>query len=40
MGSKQQTQNFNMHRFYVKKLNNAKVKEQYDVKISNRFATL
>jgi hypothetical protein len=29
-----------MHRFYLKKLNDAEVKEQYQVKISNRSAGL
>jgi hypothetical protein len=29
-----------MKRFDLKKLNNAKVKEQYQVQISNRFAAL
>jgi hypothetical protein len=36
--SKQATQKFVMHRFYLKKLNDAKIKEQHQVKISNRFA--
>jgi hypothetical protein len=35
--SKRVTQKFDMQRFYLKKLNDAEVKEQYQVKISNRF---
>jgi len=33
-------QKFNMERFNLVKLNNAEVKEQIQVKISNRFAAL
>jgi hypothetical protein len=33
-------QEFGMERFNFKKLNNVKVKEQYHVYISNRFAAL
>jgi hypothetical protein len=29
-----------MQRFYLRKLNDAQVKEQYQVKITNRYATL
>jgi hypothetical protein len=31
---------FNMERFNPKRLNDVEVKEQYQVKISNRFAAL
>jgi hypothetical protein len=37
---KRVAQKFDMHRFDLKKLNDAEVKEQYQVKIKNRFATL
>jgi hypothetical protein len=33
-------QKFDMERFNLKKLNDAEIKEQYQVKISNRFAGL
>jgi hypothetical protein len=32
-------QKFDIQRFDLRKLNNAEVKEQYQVKITNRFAT-
>jgi hypothetical protein len=38
--SKRAAQKFDMQRFDLRKLNNAEVKEQYGVKISNRFAAL
>jgi hypothetical protein len=38
--SKRVAQKFNMKRFDLKKLNDAEVKEQYQVKITNRFAAL
>jgi hypothetical protein len=38
--SKQPAQKFDMERFNLKKLNDDDVKEQYQVKISNRFAGL
>jgi hypothetical protein len=37
---KRATQKFDMQRFDLKKINDAEVKEQYQVKISNRFAAL
>jgi hypothetical protein len=37
---KRVAQKFNMQRFDLRKLNDAKVKEQYQVKITNRFAAL
>jgi hypothetical protein len=39
MGNNQETTNFNTHRF-VRKLNDAEVKEQYQVKIWSRFADM
>jgi hypothetical protein len=36
--SKRATQKFNMKRFDLKKLKEAKVREQYQLQISNRFA--
>jgi len=33
-------QKFNIGRFNLKKLNDEEVKEQYEVKISNRFAAM
>jgi flagellar basal body rod protein FlgB len=38
--SKEATQKFDMKRFGPKKLNDAEVKENYQIKISNRFAAL
>jgi hypothetical protein len=38
--SKQATLKLDMERFNLKKLNDVKVKEQYQVKISSRFAAL
>jgi DNA repair ATPase RecN len=38
--SKRVAQKFDMRRFDVRKLNDAEVKEQYQVKITNRFAAL
>jgi hypothetical protein len=38
--SKQRTHRVHMERFNLKKLNEVKGKEQYRVKISNRFAAL
>jgi hypothetical protein len=38
--SKQAMHKFDMERFNLRKLNNVAVIEQYQVKISNRFATL
>jgi uncharacterized metal-binding protein YceD (DUF177 family) len=38
--SKQTTHTVHMERFDCKKLNEVKAKEQYRVKISNRFAAL
>jgi predicted metallo-beta-lactamase superfamily hydrolase len=38
--SKRVAQKFNMQRFDLRKLNDAEVKEQYHVKITNRFAAL
>jgi hypothetical protein len=38
--SKRVAQKFDMQRFDLRKLNNAEVKEQYQVKITNRFAAL
>jgi hypothetical protein len=38
--SKQMAHKFDMERFNLKHLNDMKVKEQYSVKISNRFAAL
>jgi hypothetical protein len=38
--SKRVTQKFDIQRFDLKKLNDAEVKEHYQVKISNRFAAL
>jgi len=38
--SKRALQNFDMERFNLEKLNDVEVKERYEVKISNRFATL
>jgi hypothetical protein len=38
--SKQTTHRVHMERFSLKKLNKAEGKEQYHVKISNRFAAL
>jgi hypothetical protein len=38
--SKQAAQKFYMERFSIKKLNDVEVKEEYQDKISNRFATL
>jgi hypothetical protein len=37
---KRVAQKFDMHRFDFRKLNDAEVKEQYQVKITNRFAAL
>jgi hypothetical protein len=37
---KRLAQKFDMHRFDLRKLNDAEVKEQYQVKITNRFAAL
>jgi hypothetical protein len=37
---KRVAQKFDMQRFYLRKLNDAEVKEQYQVKITNRFAVL
>jgi hypothetical protein len=36
--SKRVAQKFDMQRFDLRKLNDAEVKEQYQVKITNRFA--
>jgi hypothetical protein len=36
--STQTAQKFDMERFNLKKLNDVEIKEQYRVKISNRFA--
>jgi hypothetical protein len=36
--SKRAAQNFDMERLNLKELNNVEVKEQYQVKIANRFA--
>jgi hypothetical protein len=38
--SKRVAQKFDMQRFDLRKLNDAEVKEQYQVKITNRFADL
>jgi hypothetical protein len=38
--NKQTTQNFDMERFNLKKLNAVKGKDQYQVETSNRFAAL
>jgi hypothetical protein len=38
--SKRVAQKFDMQRFDVRKLNDAEVKEQYQFKITNRFAAL
>jgi hypothetical protein len=38
--SKQARQNSDLERFYLKKLDDVKVKEKYQVEISNRFAAL
>jgi hypothetical protein len=38
--SKRVAQKFDMQRFDLRKLNDAEVKEQYHVKITNRFAAL
>jgi hypothetical protein len=38
--SKRVAQKFDMQRFDLRKLNDAEVKEQYQVKITNRFAAL
>jgi hypothetical protein len=38
--SKQAAQKFDMERFNLKMLNYVALKEQYQVKISNRFATM
>jgi hypothetical protein len=40
MVSKQAAQKFDMQGFCLRKLNDVKVKEQYQVKISDRFAAL
>jgi hypothetical protein len=37
---KRVAQKFEMQRFHLRKLNDAEVKEQYQVKITNRFAAL
>jgi hypothetical protein len=37
---KRVAQKFDIHRFYLRKFNNAEVKEQYQVRIANRFAVL
>ena len=36
--SKRATQKFDMKRFYLKKLKEAEVREEYQLQISNRFA--
>jgi hypothetical protein len=38
--NKQRSQRFNMERFNLKKLNDVEGKEQFSVKVSNRFAAL
>jgi hypothetical protein len=38
--SKRETQKFYMQKFALRKLNDSEVKEQYQVKITNRFAAL
>jgi hypothetical protein len=38
--SKRVAQKFDMHRFDLRKINDAEVKEQYQAKITNRFAAL
>jgi hypothetical protein len=38
--SKRASQKFDMQRFDLKKLNDTEVMEEYQVKISNRFASL
>jgi hypothetical protein len=38
--SKREAQYFDMQRFYLKNLNDADVKEQYQIKISNRFPAM
>jgi hypothetical protein len=38
--SKQARQNFDLERFDLKKLDDVKVKEKYQVEISNRFSAL
>jgi len=38
--SKRARQNFRIERFNLKKLNDMEVKDQYQVKISNRFVAL
>jgi hypothetical protein len=38
--SKRARQKFDLERFYLEKLDNVKVKEKYQVEISNRFAAL
>jgi hypothetical protein len=40
LGSKRVAQKFDMQRFDLRKLNDVEVKEQYQVKITNRFAAL
>jgi hypothetical protein len=37
---KQATQNFDGERFYIRKLNDLEVRKQYQIEITNRFATL
>jgi hypothetical protein len=39
-GSKRVAENLDMQRFDLRKLNDAEVKEQYQVKITKRFAAL
>jgi hypothetical protein len=38
--SKRVAEKLDMHRFYLRKLNDAEVKEQYQVKITNKFSAL
>ena len=37
---KQAAQKFDMQRFHLRKLNEPEVREQYQIKITNRFAAL
>ena len=38
--SKQEAQNSDVERFNLRKLNKLEVREQYQIKISNRFSTM
>ena len=39
-GNKQPAQKFDIERFNLRKINEVKVKKQYQIKISNKFAAL